>query len=119
MTPIQTGKERNECVTSQTIHDFYYYTYTSEIVQGVPQNLVFKADEISTEVGIPDKVLVPSGTKVASVERKFDKNLHVTALVTLNASSDSIPLFLLLLLKYLPINITPHVSRGQMLENEK
>lgn len=43
--PTSTEKDRNECATRQTIIDFFEYTFTLEMAEGVPDDLTFNADE--------------------------------------------------------------------------
>lgn len=112
--PTTTEKDRNEYATRQTIIDFFEYTFTLEMAEGVPDDLTFNADECSADVGIPTKVLVPPGAKRGPYENKFADNLHITAMVALNAAGDAIPPYLILPLKYLPRNVAPMVARNQL-----
>lgn len=73
-----------------------------------------QTNECSADVGIPTKVLVPPGAKRGPYENKFADNLHITAMVALNAAGDAIPPYLILPLKYLPRNVAPMVARNQL-----
>lgn len=84
------------------------------MAEGVPDDLVFNADEIFAEVGVPAKVLVPSNEKIEPYINDFDQNSHVTAMVTINAAGDMFPLFMILPLMYLQKNLSPMVLRRQM-----
>ena len=105
--PTVVGKERSEGATTQTIIDFFNITFTEQIAQDVPEDLIFNADETHAEVGTPEKVLVPDGIKAATCSNNFEKNQHVTAMVTINAAGDLFQPYLLLPLAYLPRNIAP------------
>ena len=113
--PIIGEKDRNKAATTQTIQDFFNHTYTSKMAEGVPEDMIFNADETHAEIGNPEKVLVPEGAKGATSTNPFDKNLHITAMVPLNAAGDSIPPFIILPLKYLPKNMIPFIARNQVL----
>lgn len=90
------------------------HTYTQEMAEGVPEDLVFNADEIFAEVGMPTKVLVPPNEKRGPYINEFDQNSHITAMVTINSAGDMFPPFLILPLMYLPKNLSPMVLRCQM-----
>ena len=112
--PTETEKNRNQCATRQTIIDFFKFTFTVEMSEGVPDDLIFNADECSAEVGIPNKVLVPPSAKRGSYENEFSNNHHIISMVTLNAAGDQITPYLILPLKNLPRNIAPMVAKQQL-----
>ena len=80
----------------------------------MPEDLVFNADETSAEVGMPIKVLVLQSSKRGFFENEFKKNIHITAMVAINAAGNEITPYLILPLKYLPRNITHLIARSKL-----
>ena len=52
------------------------HTYTQEMAEGVPDDLVFNADEIFAEVGVPTKVLIPPNEK-NEIRMSFSNLAHL------------------------------------------
>lgn len=112
--PVLEEKDRNKCSTSETVHDFFEYTYTEEMIQDVPPQLVLNSDETSVEVSLPKKVLVPEKKQEGKSIDKFSISSHISAMVTINASGDDFPPYVLVPLKNVPKDLLTFVASGKI-----
>lgn len=86
--PVLAEKERDECSTAWTVHNFFEKTYTTEIMQDDTLQLFLNADETSVEVGLPKKVLVPKNETEGRKIDDFANKSHISAMITINATGD-------------------------------
>lgn len=112
--PVIEEKDRNKCSTTETVHDFFEYTYTEEMIQDVPPQLILNADETSVEVSLPKKVLVPDKKQDAKSIDKFSISSHISAMITINATGDDFPPYVLIPLKNIPKDLLSSVASGKI-----
>ena len=79
-------KDRNKCLTTETVHDFFEYKYTEEMLQDIPLQLILNADETSFEVSLQKKVLVLDKKQDAKSIVKLSISSYILAMITFNAT---------------------------------
>ena len=94
--PTIVDKSRIKCSTSATIEHFFNNILTEELLNGIPSNLIFNADETHVEVGTPSKVIVSSNSTSGVRENKFENTSHITAMITINAAGDDFEIYVLI-----------------------
>lgn len=112
--PTLEEKDRNKFSTTETVKDFFNLTYTDEMIQGVPPQLILNADETSVEVSLPKKVLIPDGEEEGKSIDKFSKSSHISAMITINANGDDFQPYVLVPLKYAPKDLLTAIAAGKI-----
>ena len=112
--PIEAEPPRIEHATLGNVRYFFDNTLTEDFVEDAPSFLWFNADETHCEIGKPRVVCTIGATSRAQKIDDFKNALHITAMVTINATGDQIKPLLILPKINMPNEVLPFVVSSKM-----